>query len=79
MKRFSDADLDALYLAADDRELFRASAEFRAAWKAMRARSDARAALPPGSSRARVTTANARWHSACEHVERLRRATRGAA
>jgi hypothetical protein len=31
----------------------------------------ARAALPAGSSRAKVTTANARWMSACE--ERYRR------
>lgn len=28
--------------------------------------SNARFALPPGSSRARVTTANANWASACE-------------
>jgi hypothetical protein len=31
----------------------------------------ARAELPPGSSRARVTTANARWKSAAEERERL--------
>ena len=31
---------------------------------------DARAALPPGSSRARVTTANARWARAAEHRDR---------
>lgn len=30
----------------------------------------ARAALPPGSSRARVTTANARWASAAEARDR---------
>ena len=42
----------------------------RAADKQVRA-SRARAALPPGSSRARVTTANARHKSACEAVERL--------
>ena len=33
---------------------------------------DARGALPPGSSRARVTTANARWASAAEHRDRVR-------
>lgn len=32
---------------------------------------DARAALPPGSSRARVTTANARWVRAAEHRDRV--------
>ena len=31
----------------------------------------ARAELPPGSSRARVTTANARWKGAAEERERL--------
>ena len=30
----------------------------------------ARAALPAGSSRARVTTANARWATACEARDR---------
>jgi hypothetical protein len=33
--------------------------------------SAARFALPAGSSRARVTTANARWSTACEHRDRL--------
>lgn len=33
--------------------------------------SEARRALPPGSSRARVTTANARWARAAEHYDRL--------
>lgn len=32
---------------------------------------DARAALPPGSSRARVTTANARWRRCVEDRDRL--------
>jgi hypothetical protein len=32
---------------------------------------DARRALPPGSSRARVTTANARWARAAEERERI--------
>jgi septal ring factor EnvC (AmiA/AmiB activator) len=31
----------------------------------------ARAALPPGSSRARVTTANARWARAAEYRDRV--------
>jgi hypothetical protein len=33
---------------------------------------DARAHQPPGSSRARVTTLNARWASAAEHRDRVR-------
>lgn len=33
----------------------------------------ARAALPPGSSRARVTTANARWARHAEERDRLER------
>jgi len=33
--------------------------------------SDVRAALPIGSSRARVTTANARWMSAAENRDRI--------
>lgn len=33
----------------------------------------ARASLPPGSSRARVTTANARWAAAAEAREDTRR------
>lgn len=32
---------------------------------------DARASLPPGTSRARVTTANARWFAAAEARDRL--------
>ena len=35
--------------------------------------SKARQALPPGSSRAKVTTANARWARACEARARLER------
>lgn len=31
----------------------------------------ARSALPPGTSRARVTRANARWARAAEHRDRL--------
>jgi hypothetical protein len=36
----------------------------------------ARAKLPPGSSRARITTANARWMRAAEHRDRLERQLR---
>lgn len=35
--------------------------------------SEARRALPPGSSRARVTSANARWKSQAEERDRLGR------
>lgn len=41
------------------------------AYKASRRASEAREALPPGSSRARVTSANARWKSAAEERDRL--------
>lgn len=41
------------------------------AYAKMRRASETRRALPPGSSRARVTTANARWARACEHYDRL--------
>lgn len=34
--------------------------------RAMEKRSETRFAMPPGSTRARVTTANAKWHIACE-------------
>lgn len=33
--------------------------------------SESRRNLPPGSTRARVTTANARWMAICEHRDRL--------
>lgn len=35
--------------------------------------SETRRSLPPGSSRARVTTANARWSTACEQRDRVQR------
>lgn len=35
-----------------------------------------RAALPPGASRARVTSANAKWARAAEHRDRLERRLR---
>lgn len=47
-----------------ERELSKAQA------KSLRA-AEARRALPPGSSRARVTTANARWMRAAEERDRI--------
>lgn len=46
------------------RELARAEAA-SARW------ADRRAALPPGSSRARVTSSNAKWARAAEHRDRV--------
>lgn len=46
-------------------------AQYRDAQRASERASDARASLAPGSSRARVTTANARWMRASEHRNRL--------
>lgn len=48
----------------DERKLAAAKAKMERA-------SQRRRDLPPGSSRARVTTANARWATACEAYERL--------
>ena len=48
-----------------------AAREYLAAHRASGKASKARADLPAGSSRARVTTANARWSSAAEHRDRL--------
>ena len=42
----------------------------RTAWRDLQRTSEARRNLPPGSSRARVTTANARWQSASEEWAR---------
>lgn len=47
-----------------------ATKELRRAKKAMERASAARMALPPGSSRARVTTANARLNTYCGAVDR---------
>jgi hypothetical protein len=44
--------------------------EYLAACRASQKACDARAALPPGSSRARVTTLNARWANAAEERDR---------
>lgn len=38
--------------------------------------SDVRRLLPAGSSRARVTTANAKWSIACEHRDRVEKSIR---
>ena len=48
--------------------------ELRAAEAASLKASDARMALPPGSSRARVTTANSRWMRKAEDRDRRLRA-----
>lgn len=53
-----------------------ASKELRAARKKLTAASDRRFALPAGSSRAKVTTANARWAIAAEAVDRIENALR---
>ena len=44
---------------------------YRNARAASERAADARANLPPGSSRAKVTTANARWRSQAEERDRL--------
>ncbi len=44
---------------------------YLAAVRASQRAADARAALPIGSSRAKVTTANARWTRAAEERDRL--------
>ena len=47
--------------------------DYAAALRAVQRTSDARFNLPAGSTRARVTSANARLQAACEHRDRLRR------
>jgi hypothetical protein len=51
-----------------DAEMLR---ELRALERKVERTSEARRLLPPGSSRARVTTANARWSTACAARDRL--------
>jgi len=58
--------MSALLLA----QLKRARRELEAAQRKSTKASEARAALPAGSSRARVTTANARWGVAAEARDR---------
>ena len=48
-----------------------AARAYLAAYRASEKASKARQALPVGSSRARVTTANARWSNAAEYRDRL--------
>lgn len=45
----------------------------RLAEKRLQKASDARRSLPPGSTRARVTSANARWASTAEERDRVQR------
>lgn len=47
------------------------------AQKKVQRTSEARMNLPPGSSRAKVTTYNARWMAICEHRDRLDGQLRG--
>lgn len=54
-------------LEADRRAIDAAYRVLIAAQKASTKASEVRAALPAGSSRAKVTTANARWMRAAEH------------
>ena len=51
--------------------LSEAQRAYRAACAASAKASAVRRDLPPGSSRAKVTTANARWSSAAEERERI--------
>ena len=53
-----------------------ADKELRAARKRLAAASERRRALPAGSSRAKVTTANARWATAAEAHDLIDRALR---
>lgn len=52
-------------------EVHRKVRAYLAAHEAAARACDARSALPPGSSRAKVTSANARWASAAEERDRL--------
>lgn len=64
--------------AARRKEVKRRVVAFLDAYEASVRASEARAALPPGSSRAKVTTANARWMSAAEERDRCARELPGA-
>lgn len=55
-----------------DKEMGPLKRRLASAEKRLQMSSDARRSLPPGSSRARVTTANARLGSAAEEVQRIR-------
>lgn len=54
----------------DSKELKVIEHQLKAAEKRLSNASQARRNLPPGSSRARVTTANARWSAAAEEYQR---------
>jgi hypothetical protein len=51
-------------------EVLQAARKVEAARAALRKASEARRALPPGTSRARVTSANARWATKAEACKR---------
>lgn len=69
--------MTALHVPAVERRVLRAEEliatlrEYRAAEVAVAKASARRRAIPAGGSRAQVTTANARWMSACEHRDRI--------
>lgn len=52
-------------------DIKRLERELERAQKASAKASEARFALPAGSSRSRVTTANAKWMRAAEHRDRI--------
>jgi len=56
-----------------DKRQLQLERNLRLAEKRLQKASDARRSLPPGSTRARVTTANARWSSAAEERDRVQR------
>lgn len=56
--------------AAARQEVHRKVRAYLAAHEAAAKACDARSSLPPGSTRARVTSANARWASAAEERDR---------
>ena len=56
---------------SDEKRLKWLRAELKRAQKASEKVAAARGALPPGSTRARVTTANARWMRKAEYRDRI--------
>ena len=55
-----------------DRQGIRAATSlYLAACRAVNVTSEARRDLPRGSSRAKVTSANAKWSACCEHRDRI--------
>lgn len=58
-------------LISTDVQVARLQRELAGAEKRSARLAAARAALPPGSSRARVTSANARWARAAEYRDRV--------